>query len=124
MARILVADDEQQILEAIVDVLENAGHTVVGVSDGREALFQVQSTQFDLVVLDVMMPKMDGYHLAKEIHNLRNPPIIVIATSRNFEGDKQALLAAGAAAFVSKPFSNRDLVDMVATLVENRAQNS
>lgn len=120
MGRILIADDEQQILEVMVDILESAGHEVVGVADGREAFNAIQSSGFDLAILDVMMPKLDGYHLAQAIQGLKNPPAIVIVTSRDFEGDKIALHAAGVSAFLPKPFSNKDLVEVVSKLLKNR----
>ena len=120
MGRILIADDERQILEVMVDILEAAGHTVVAVNDGQEALDTLQSQQFDLALLDVMMPKLDGYHLAQAIHGLKNPPVVVIVTSRDFKGDLPALNAAGAAAFLPKPFANRDLLEVVAKLLKDR----
>ncbi len=120
MGRILIADDEQYILEVMMDILEAAGHEVVGVKDGEEALFNLQSSAFDLALIDVMMPKLDGYHLAQAIHGLMDPPIIVIVTSRDFEGDRQVLMAAGAKAFLPKPFVNRDLIEMVAKLLAEK----
>jgi CheY-like chemotaxis protein len=118
MARILVADDEAHILSVMIDVLEAAGHEVVGVKDGQEALNELRANQFDVALIDVMMPKMDGYHVAAQVHGLPNPPQMVIVTSRDFDGDKRALLASGVAAFLPKPFSNRDLIEVVANLVK------
>ncbi len=120
MGRILIADDEKYILEVMVDILEAAGHQVIPVADGQEALFHLQSSYFDVAVLDVMMPKMDGYHLAQAVHGLQKPPAVVIVTSRDFDGDKQALTAAGAAAFLPKPFSNKDLIEVIAKLLKDR----
>src|SRR5689334_19809236 len=112
MGRILIADDEEHILSVMKDVLEMAGHTVIGVNNGTEALFRLQTEVFDVALLDVMMPKMDGYHLAQTVHNLQNPPAVVIVTSRDFDGDQQALQATGAAAFLPKPFTNKELVQV------------
>ena len=67
-----------------------------------------------------MMPKLDGYHAALKVHGLPKPPKMVIVTSRNFDGDKHALEAAGVDAFLSKPFQNRDLVEVVANLVTKK----
>ena len=120
MARVLIADDEKQILEVMMDVLESAGHQVVGVSDGQEALWRLQSSEFDVALIDVVMPKMDGYHLAQAVHGLMNPPMIVIVTSRDYKGDQQALVAAGADAFLPKPFAKRDLIEVVANMVKKR----
>jgi CheY-like chemotaxis protein len=120
MGRVLIADDEVHILEVMKDVLEAAGHDVVGVSDGQEALWRLQSSQFDVALLDVMMPKMDGYHLAQAVHGLMNPPKLVIVTSRNFDGDQKALEAAGVDAYLPKPFSNRELIEVVANLIKRK----
>ena len=114
MGRILIADDERQILEAMADVLEAAGYDVVGAFDGEDALGKLRAGGFDVALIDVVMPKLDGYHLAQKIHGLPEPPKIVIVTSRDFEGDENALRAAGADAFLPKPFSNRDLIEVVA----------
>lgn len=122
MARVLIADDERLILEAMMDVLEAAGHEVVGVADGQEALWRLQSSDFDVALFDVMMPKMDGYHLAQAVHGLMNPPKVVIVTSRDFKGDQQALTAAGADAFLQKPFANRDLVEVVANMIKKKME--
>lgn len=118
MGHILVADDEVHILEVMIDILETAGHEVVGVTNGQEALDQIQSTVFEVVLLDVMMPKLDGYHLAQKLQGLPYKPQIVIVTSRDFDGDQQALSAAGVDAFLPKPFSNRDLLEVVANLLK------
>jgi CheY-like chemotaxis protein len=67
-----------------------------------------------------MMPKMDGYHLSVKIHSLPNPPKVVIVTARNYESDRQALRVAGVSAFLPKPFSNRELLDVVANLLARK----
>ena len=121
MGRILVADDEEHLLSVMVDVLEAAGHEVIGVNDGAEALRQLQIKAFDVAILDVMMPKIDGYHLAQQVHSFVNQPHIVIVSARSFEGDRHAVQAAGAAAFLSKPFANKELVEVVANLLKPQA---
>lgn len=123
MARVLIADDETLILEAMMDVLESAGHEVRGVGDGEQALFELQTRDYDVVLIDVMMPKMDGYHVSQQIHGLSSPPKIVIVTSRDYEGDQQALRAAGADAFLPKPFANKDLIEVVGNMVKQRQKS-
>jgi CheY-like chemotaxis protein len=120
MGQILIADDEENILGVMVDVLENAGHDVTGVSDGIAALEELKKKTYDVALIDVMMPKMDGYHVAAQIHGLPHPPKIVIVTSRSFEGDKQILARAGVDAFLPKPFANHDLVKVVAELLNKK----
>ena len=120
MAKILIADDETNILDVMKDVLEEAGHDVVGVYDGDEAIRQLKNKRFDIAFIDVMMPKVDGYHVAAAVTNLPRRPKIVIVTARDFEADKNAILATGADAFLPKPFSNHELLEVVATLLENK----
>src|SRR5687767_13926751 len=123
MARVLVADDEEHILSVMTDVLEGAGHEVVGVRDGQAAVESLITGDFDVALIDVMMPKVDGYHVAQQIHGLPNPPKVIIVTSRDFDGDRRALTAAGASAFLPKPFSNRELIDVVNNLVKQRRES-
>lgn len=120
MARILIADDEAHILDVMKDILEGAGHKVCGVVNGEDALAELKKSDYDVALIDVMMPKVDGYHVAAQIHGLSRPPRIVIVTSRNFDGDRQALIAAGVDAFLPKPFSNRDLVEVVTRLLADK----
>ena len=120
MAKILVADDEKQILYVILDILESAGHETVGVAGGVQAFALLEQQHFDLALVDVMMPKLDGYHLAAKIHGLPNPPTVVIITARNFEQDERTLNIVGVAAFLPKPFSNKELLEVVARLLHEK----
>lgn len=117
MAKILVADDEPSILDVIIETLEQCGHEVVGVSDGLQALNLLNSLIFDLAILDVMMPKLDGYHLATKIHGLVHPPKVMIISSRNFEDDRSLLNSIGADAFLAKPFSKKELINAIDNLI-------
>lgn len=121
MARILIADDEEHILEVMMDVLETAGHDVVGVADGAEAVQQFRTKTFDVVLLDVVMPRLDGYHAAQKIRGFPNPPKVIIVTSRDYDGDKHALQAAGADAYLPKPFANKDLITVVENLLNGKS---
>src|SRR4051812_3633826 len=68
MERILVADDEAELLEVMVDILEAAGHEVIGVGDGEAAVKELKKSRFDVAVFDVMMPRLDGYRAARKAH--------------------------------------------------------
>ncbi|OVE77806.1 hypothetical protein BVX98_01920 [bacterium F11] len=118
MKRILVADDEEQILSVMMDVLEGAGYEVVGAHDGVEALKLLENQSFDVALLDVMMPKLSGYHLTTKVLGLANPPKVIIVTARNYEKDEKTLRSVGAHAFLPKPFSNKDLLDVVSRLTK------
>src|SRR5262245_42798560 len=112
MPRILIADDEPNILDIMVDALQDAGYEVIGVRDGDAALKALKTEPYDLALIDVMMPKIDGYHLAAQIRSFKKPPKVVIVTSRDYNHDKNVLHAAGVDAFLPKPFSNKDLVEV------------
>ncbi|MCB4756154.1 MAG: response regulator [Elusimicrobia bacterium] len=117
MGRILIADDEEHILGVMTDVLESAGHEVTGVTDGEQALAMLEKKNFDVALIDVMMPKLDGYHLVTKIQGLKNPPKVAIVTARNFDTDSRIIHAVGAAAFLPKPFSKHELIDVVNKLL-------
>lgn len=99
------------------DILETQGHQVVAVADGETALRWLQSDKFDVALMDVMMPRLDGYHVAAAVRSLDKPPKIIIVTARDFHGDKDAIHASGADAFLPKPFSTKDLIDVVKNLI-------
>ncbi len=107
--KILIADDEQHILDTVRAYLENAGLQVVVARDGREALFTYRHEQPDLVILDVMMPEMDGWDAARLIRKESDVPIIFL-TARVDDFDKITGLEIGADEYITKPFSPRVLV--------------
>ena len=107
--KILIADDEQHILDTVRAYLENAGLHVVVARDGREALFTYRHEQPDLVILDVMMPEMDGWDAARLIRKESDVPIIFL-TARVDDIDKITGLEIGADEYITKPFSPRVLV--------------
>jgi CheY-like chemotaxis protein len=116
MAKILVADDEVNIAEMAKGILTEFGHDVDIVHDGQSALLRLQTKTYDVALIDVKMPLMDGYHLAAEAQGLQHPPKIVIATARDYDNDQAAVKAVGVSAFLHKPFSNKDLVEVVERL--------
>jgi CheY-like chemotaxis protein len=122
MSRILVADDEEELLELIRFSLDAAGHAVTTAKNGREALDKSRKTQFDLVILDVMMPLMDGYHASAEITAHPSSPPVLLLTSRDFDQDQPAVKASGAAAFLSKPFEVPELLQVVADLSSGKTK--
>jgi DNA-binding response OmpR family regulator len=84
------------------------------------ALQMLRQEAYDVALIDVMMPKLDGYHVASMIRGLPNPPKIVIVTSRNYDKDRNVLEMVGVDAFLPKPFSNRDLLEVVTTLIKRK----
>ena len=109
--RILVADDDPEVLELVVMELNQLGYEVLTAANGRDALKAASETKLDLVLLDVMMPFIDGYHLASELTSRRvdNLPRVVIMTARSTEREKGVIVACGADGAIQKPFTMEDL---------------
>jgi two-component system response regulator MtrA len=119
MAKIVVADDDVDVRMLVMLKLEHAGHDVVGVENGHDAVAACRSTHPDLVVLDLMMPGMSGLDACQEIRS--DPALaetsIILLTARAQETDVHAGMACGADAYVTKPFSPRDLALRVDSLL-------
>jgi DNA-binding response OmpR family regulator len=116
MARLLVADDDPEHLEFLKLALETAGHTITTAEDGRQALQLGGTGLFDLYILDVTMPYVDGYHVAEEL-STKFPQIkILLLTSRSYERDKVAIESCGADAHMSKPFDVNEFLRVVAEM--------
>jgi DNA-binding response OmpR family regulator len=105
--RILLADDEQAIQTLLSFPLQKDGYEVVRASDGREALARFAEQQFDLVVLDVMMPRLDGLEVCRRLRSRSSVPIIML-TAKAEEIDKVLGLELGADDYITKPFSLRE----------------
>jgi DNA-binding response OmpR family regulator len=106
-ARILLVDDEQPIQTLLSFPLQRDGYEVVQASDGREALARFAEQTFDLVVLDVMLPKMDGLEVCRRLRARSSVPIIML-TAKSEEIDKVLGLELGADDYITKPFSMRE----------------
>ena len=109
---ILVVDDEPKIVKQTRDYLERSGFRVVSAGDGRTALRVVRQEQPDLVVLDLMLPEMDGLDVCRILRQESSVPIIML-TARVDETDRLVGLELGADDYVTKPFSPRELVARV-----------
>ncbi len=109
---ILVVDDEPRIIEAVGMNLDLEGYQVSGASNGCEALQKLTEDLPDLVILDVMMPEMDGFETLREIRQVSTVPVIML-TVRGEEIDKVKGLDLGADDYITKPFSPKELVSRV-----------
>jgi DNA-binding response OmpR family regulator len=109
---ILVVDDEPRLTNLARSYLEQEGYQVVVARNGREALFSARDHQPDLIVLDLMMPEMDGWEFLRLHRKERNTPVIML-TARVDDVDKIAGLEMGADDYLTKPFSPRELVARV-----------
>jgi two-component system KDP operon response regulator KdpE len=107
--RVLVVDDEQRILNFLSSKLKASGYDVLTAGNGKDALEQVQAQDPDLVVLDIMMPKMDGFETLKELRSFSSIPVIFLS-AKGANADKVKGLGLGADDYLAKPFSPDELI--------------
>jgi DNA-binding response OmpR family regulator len=118
--RILLVDDELSVQKLLTYPLRKEGYDVVPALDGREALDRLREDNFDLVVLDVMMPKMDGFDVCRQIRARSTVPIIML-TAKTEEIDKVLGLELGADDYITKPFSVREFRSRVKAVLRRAA---
>jgi DNA-binding response OmpR family regulator len=114
--RILVVEDEASLRDGIVDLLSGDGHTVTAVGDGVAGVEAGLRDPFDLVVLDLMLPRLDGMEVCRRLRAARPGMPILMLTARGSEDDKVRGLIEGADDYVTKPFSARELLARVRVL--------
>ncbi len=117
---ILVVDDDPHIRDVVVFAVEKAGMAASEVSDGLQALEKAKGNQYDLIVLDINMPEMDGLEVCKELRKTSDVPVLFLS-SRDEEIDRVLGLELGADDYLTKPFSPRELVARVKAILK-RAQ--
>lgn len=116
--RILIVEDEPNIVESLRFILEQAGFVIDIVADGSSALDRLREGDFQAVVLDVMLPGMNGFDVLRSIRadgRTRETPVIVL-TAKGQANDRKTAEAIGASAFITKPFSNAEVVERVREL--------
>jgi DNA-binding response OmpR family regulator len=121
MSRILVVEDDPAILRGLVDNLEGEGYEVVPADNGEAALAAVGEREPDLVILDLMLPKLSGYEVCRSLREDGNTTPILMLTARGEEGDRVLGLDLGADDYVAKPFSLRELLARVRALLRRTA---
>ena len=119
--RILIIEDEPQIVRALELLMEREGFEVRSASDGIEALHAIEDATPDLILLDLMMPRMDGFELCQRIRS--NPAwkdmIIIILTAKGRDIEREKGMALGADHYVTKPFSTREVVKLIKSALEH-----
>ena len=120
MSKILVVDDELNICELLKLYLENEGYTVFTANDGQAAVTAFQQKAPDLVLLDIMLPKMDGWQVCREIRKTSSAPIIML-TAKGETFDKVLGLELGADDYVVKPFDAKEVVARVKAVLRRTA---
>ncbi len=123
MANILIADDEQKIRLVIREYAEFEGHNVYEAADGMEAVSMCREQKFDAIILDIMMPRLDGFSACKEIKKICDTPVLMLS-ARGEEYDKLFGFEIGIDDYVVKPFSPKELMARVSVLVRRNAVTS
>jgi two-component system, OmpR family, response regulator len=118
--RILLVDDELSVQKLLAYPLRKEGYDVIPALDGREALDRLRENNFDLVVLDVMLPRMDGFDVCRAIRSRSTVPIIML-TAKTEETDKVLGLELGADDYITKPFSVREFRSRVKAVLRRAA---
>ncbi|MBI3360170.1 MAG: response regulator transcription factor [Chloroflexi bacterium] len=121
MRKILIVEDDRKIADLIRLYLERDGYHVVMAYDGREGLELARSKRPDLIVLDLMLPRMDGLEVCRAIRAEANTPIIML-TAKTTEEDKLTGLDLGADDYITKPFSPREVVARVRAVLRRAAE--
>jgi DNA-binding response OmpR family regulator len=122
MPKILIVEDEESILLPLEDNLRLEGYEVASAKDGLQGLSMAKEQQYDLIVLDIMLPKMDGFEVCKRLRQDKIATPILILTAKSQEVDKVLGLELGADDYVTKPFSPRELLARVKAILRRAQQ--
>ena len=114
--RILVVDDQKEILDILNILLSGEGYEVIQAENGKKALDSLKRMEFDLIILDVMMPQFNGYQTCIEIRKISNVPILFLS-AKSQDSDKTLGYSSGGDDYLSKPFSYNELLNRVKALI-------
>lgn len=117
--KILIAEDDSDIRELLTLYLESNNYKVSIASDGKQALAKLESESFDLAIVDIMMPKMNGYELIKNVRKFSDIPII-ITSAKILDNDKILGIDIGADVYITKPFNPLEVVAYVKSLLKKK----
>ena len=120
--RLLLAEDEKRLSMALCEILSKNKYDVDAVYDGAEALEYIRSGLYDLIILDIMMPKLDGISVLKEIRKAKNDVPVLMLTARDDIQDKVNGLDCGADDYMTKPFSTEELLARVRALTRRKGE--
>jgi len=122
--RILIVEDEESLLKLESILLSSRGYQITGVKDGLAALKALAENSFDLVLLDIMMPGIDGFEVCRRIRGnpqTREIPVVML-TAKKSAADQARGLEVGADAYITKPFKSIKIMDMIESLLAKRRQ--
>lgn len=123
MSRILLVDDEVRIRDVIREYATINGHDVTEASDGLEAIDLVEKNDYDVIILDIMMPNLDGFNACKRIKAIKPTPVIMLS-ARQEEFDKLYGFELGVDDYVTKPFSPKELMARIKVVTERNSNSS
>ncbi len=123
MYNILIVDDEEHIREVLREYAEFEGHTVDEACDGMDAVEKAKAKDYDIIIMDIMMPRLDGYSACKEIKKLKDIPVLMLS-ARGEEYDKLFGFEIGIDDYVVKPFSPKEVMARVNAIVKRNQANT
>lgn len=121
--RVLVVDDSDRIRESVAAMLRDEGYVVDTACDGKDGLIHLRTTEYDVVVLDVMMPEIDGFEVVRRAREKNVQAAVLLLTARDAVDDRVRGLRSGADDYLVKPFASAELLARVAALVRRRHAN-
>lgn len=122
MPKILIADDEEDIIRLISRYAQREGYEVAAVEDGAQAVERCRKEDFDMIVMDVMMPDMDGFTACKQIRAEKDIPVLMLS-ARGTEYDKLFGFEVGVDDYVTKPFSPKELMARIRVIIRRHQKN-
>jgi CheY-like chemotaxis protein len=120
--KILIIEDNEQNLYLLTYILTNQGYEVISARDGRDGIRRAKNEQPDLILLDIQLPEMDGYAVARHLRaepNIKNAPIVAV-TSYAMVGDREKSMAAGCTGYIEKPIEPASFAEQVGKFLKPR----
>ncbi|BCB05612.1 response regulator transcription factor [Bacillus sp. KH172YL63] len=123
MAKILIAEDEEVLRMLLVDTLEDEGHELDEAADGQEAINQIMENDYDLILLDYMMPLFTGLEVIEQVRKVPEKAgvKIMMVSAKSQQSDKERVLQSGADYFVAKPYSPLDIVQRIEDILNEES---
>lgn len=123
MARILIIEDEQSMRMGLIDNLEFEGYETDSADDGVAGLEKIDNGKYDLIILDVMLPRLSGFDVCKKVREAKNKTPIILLTAKGEEIDKVVGLEIGADDYITKPFSLRELIARIKAVLRRSGES-
>jgi two-component system cell cycle response regulator DivK len=123
--KVLIVEDNQDNRELVVKVLKNKGYSTAEAVDGEDALEKAVSEKPDLILLDISLPKLDGYEVVKRLKSMeefRDTPVVAF-TAHAMKGDREKVIVAGFEGYISKPVNIRELPDQIRSFIRGKRES-